>query len=60
MGLSFATAAGPRQRSHSQILVRLPQPGGPGPRIYKFMVQIYVLLIVIVTYNILNNISTAQ
>jgi hypothetical protein len=47
MGLSFAIAAGPRQCSHSQVLVpwdswphftvsdtRLPQPGGPGPRIY--------------------------
>jgi hypothetical protein len=46
-GLSFTIAAGPRQRSHSQIRVpqnswwyftlsdsRLPQPGGPGPRIY--------------------------
>jgi hypothetical protein len=45
-GLSF-TAAGPRQRSHSWVRVpqdpwpyftlsdsRLPQPGGPGPRIY--------------------------
>jgi hypothetical protein len=47
MGLSFTIAAGPRQRSHSQVRVtrdswpyfavsdsRLPQPGGPGPRIY--------------------------
>jgi hypothetical protein len=47
MGLSFIIAAGPRQRSHSQVLVprnswpnftvsdsRLPQPGGSGPRIY--------------------------
>jgi hypothetical protein len=47
MGLSFAIAAGPRQRSHSQVrdqrdsrphftvsYSRLPQPGGPGPRIY--------------------------
>jgi hypothetical protein len=47
MGLSFTTAAGPRQRSHSQVRVprdswphfpvsdsRLPQPGGPGPPIY--------------------------
>jgi hypothetical protein len=48
MGLSFTTAVGPRQRSnHSQVRVpwdswphftvsdsRLPQPGGPGLRIY--------------------------
>jgi hypothetical protein len=47
MGLSFTIAAGSRQRSHSQIRAprdswpyftlsdsRLPQPGGPGPRIY--------------------------
>jgi hypothetical protein len=47
MGLSFTIAAGPRQRSHSQVLVprdswphftvsdsRLPQPWGPGSRIY--------------------------
>jgi hypothetical protein len=47
MGLSFISAAGPRQRSHSRIRVprdswryftlsdsRCPQPGGPGPRIY--------------------------
>jgi hypothetical protein len=39
MGLSFTTAAGPRQRSHSRFRYftvsdsRLPQPGGPGPRI---------------------------
>jgi hypothetical protein len=46
-GLSFTIAAGPRQRSHCRIRVlrnswphftvsdsRLPQPGGPGPRIY--------------------------
>jgi hypothetical protein len=38
MGMSF-TVAGPRQRSHSQVHFtasdsRLPQPGGPGPRIY--------------------------
>jgi hypothetical protein len=46
MGLSFTIPAGPRQCSHSQIRVprdsrsdftvldsRLPQPGGPGPRI---------------------------
>jgi hypothetical protein len=46
-GLLFTIAAGPRQRSHSQVRVprdswpyftvsdsRLPQPGGPGPRIY--------------------------
>jgi hypothetical protein len=47
MGLSFTIAAGLRQRSHSRVRVprvswpyftvsdsRLPQPGGPGPRIY--------------------------
>jgi hypothetical protein len=47
MGLSFTIDAGPRQRSHSQVRVphvswprftvsgsRLPQTGGPGPRIY--------------------------
>jgi hypothetical protein len=47
MGLSFTIAAVPRQRNHSRVLVprdswpyftlsdsRLPQPGGPGPRIY--------------------------
>jgi hypothetical protein len=47
MGLSFTIAADPRQRSHLQVQVpwdswphftvsdlRLPQPGGPGPRIY--------------------------
>jgi hypothetical protein len=44
MGLSFTIAAGPRQRSHSQAQVprdyftvsdsRLPQPRGPGLRIY--------------------------
>jgi hypothetical protein len=47
MGLSFTIAAGPRQHSHSQVQVsldsrpqftvsdsRLPQLGGPGPRIY--------------------------
>jgi hypothetical protein len=46
MGLSFTVAAGLRQRSHYQDRVpqdsryfavsnlRLPQPGGPGPRIY--------------------------
>jgi hypothetical protein len=46
-GLLFTIAAGPRQRSHSRVRVpqdsrpyltilysRLPQPGGPGPRIY--------------------------
>jgi hypothetical protein len=46
-GLSFTIAAGPRQRTHSQARVlrgsrphftvsdlRLPRPGGPGPRIY--------------------------
>jgi hypothetical protein len=47
MGLSFIVNAGLRQRSYSQVRVprdsrpnftvsdsRLPQPGGPGPRIY--------------------------
>jgi hypothetical protein len=47
LGLSFTIAAGPRQRSHSQVQAlqdslphftfsdsRLPQPGGPGPLIY--------------------------
>jgi hypothetical protein len=47
MGLSFTNAAGPCQRSHSQVRVlrdswphfivsdsRPPQPEGPGPRIY--------------------------
>jgi hypothetical protein len=47
MGLSFITAAGPRQRGHSRARVpwdswpyfivsdsSLPQHGGPGPRIY--------------------------
>jgi hypothetical protein len=47
MGLSFTIAAGPRQRSHSRVRVprdswpyftvpnsRLPQTGGPGPRVY--------------------------
>jgi hypothetical protein len=46
-GLSFTIVAGPRQRSHSWVRdprdswpyftvsdSRLPQPGGPGPRIY--------------------------
>jgi hypothetical protein len=46
--LSFTVAAGHRQRSHSRVRVprdawpyftlsdsRLPQPGGPGPRIYR-------------------------
>jgi hypothetical protein len=46
-GLPFTFAAGPRQCSHSQVRVQrdsrpyltvsdsmLPQPGGPGPRIY--------------------------
>jgi hypothetical protein len=46
-GLPFTIIAGPRQRSHSRVRVsgdswpyftvsdsRLPQPGGPGPRIY--------------------------
>jgi hypothetical protein len=52
MGLSFTVAAGPRQRSHSQVRVpwdswpyftvsdsRLPQSGGPGPRIYILQEQ---------------------
>jgi hypothetical protein len=47
-GLSFTIPAGPRQRSYSWVRVprdswpyftdldsRLPQPGGPGPRIYS-------------------------
>jgi hypothetical protein len=46
MGLSFTIAADPRQRSHYKVRVQrnskhftvsdsiLPQPGGPGPRIY--------------------------
>jgi hypothetical protein len=47
MDLSFTIAASPRQRNHSQVRVpleswphfsvsdsRLPQPGGPGLRIY--------------------------
>jgi hypothetical protein len=47
MSLSFTIATGPRQRSHSQVRLRrdswpyftvsdsrLPQPGGPDPRIY--------------------------
>jgi hypothetical protein len=47
MGLSFTIAAGPRQHRHSRVRVpqdsweyftvsdsRLPQPKGPGPRIY--------------------------
>jgi hypothetical protein len=37
MGLLFTIAAGPRQQSHSLVRVldsKLPQPGGPGPRIY--------------------------
>jgi hypothetical protein len=46
--LPFTISAGSRQRSHSWVIVprdswpyftvsdsRLPQPGGPGPRIYK-------------------------
>jgi hypothetical protein len=46
--LPFKIAAGPRQRSHSQVRVpqdpqphftvsdsRLPEPGGPSPRIYN-------------------------
>jgi hypothetical protein len=50
MRLSFTIAAGPRQRSHSQVRVprdswphfsvsdsRFPQPGGPGPRIYEYI-----------------------
>jgi hypothetical protein len=49
MGLSSTIAAGPRQRSHSQVRVprqtwpnftvsdsRLPQPGGPCSRIYLY------------------------
>jgi hypothetical protein len=52
MGLSFTIADGPRHRSHSQVRVprdtwshftvsnsRLPQPGGPGPRIYILQEQ---------------------
>jgi hypothetical protein len=48
MGLSLTIVAGPRQRSHSRVRVlrdswpyftvsdlRIPQPGGPGPRIYS-------------------------
>jgi hypothetical protein len=48
MGLSFTITSIPRQRSHSWVRVprnswpyftvsdsRLPQPGGPGPRIYN-------------------------
>jgi hypothetical protein len=51
-GLPFTIAAGPRQRSHSWVRVprhawpyftfsdsRLPQPGGPGPRIYNPLEQ---------------------
>jgi hypothetical protein len=47
MGLPLTIARGPRQRSHSRVRVprdtclyfsisdsRLPQPGGPDPRIY--------------------------
>jgi hypothetical protein len=37
MGLSFSIATGLCQRSLSRVRVsdwRLPQPGGPGPRIY--------------------------
>jgi hypothetical protein len=47
MNLSITIAAGPRQRSHSQVRIprdprqyftasdsRFTQPGGPGPRIY--------------------------
>jgi hypothetical protein len=42
MILSFTIAVGPRQCSHSRVLVpyftvsdsKLSQPGGPGPRIY--------------------------
>jgi hypothetical protein len=50
--LSFTIAAGPRQRSHSRVRVLrdsspyftvsdspLPQPGGPGPRIYILQEQ---------------------
>jgi hypothetical protein len=52
MGLSFTINAGPRQRSHSRVWFpqdswpyftvsdsRLPQPGGPGPRIYILQEQ---------------------
>jgi hypothetical protein len=52
MGLQFTVAAGPHQRSHSQVRLlrdlwphftvsnsRLPQPGGPGPRIYILQKQ---------------------
>jgi hypothetical protein len=51
-GLSFTIAAGPRQCSNSRIRVernsrqyftvsdsRLPQPGGPGPRIFILQEQ---------------------
>jgi hypothetical protein len=53
MGLLFAIAAGPCQRSHSWVLVpcdsgpyftvsdsRLPQPGGPFPHIYILQEQV--------------------
>jgi hypothetical protein len=52
MGLSFTIAASPRQSRHSQVRVsrdsgpyftvsdsRLPQPGGPSPRIYMTQEQ---------------------
>jgi hypothetical protein len=52
MGLQFIIAAGPRQRNQSQVRLqrdswphftvsnsRLPQPGGPGPRIYILQEQ---------------------
>jgi hypothetical protein len=51
-GLPFIIAAGPRQRSHSWVWAprnswpyftvsdsRLFQPGGPGPRIYEYLLQ---------------------
>jgi hypothetical protein len=51
-GLSFTIAAGPRQSSHSLVGVprdswphftvsnsRVPQSGGPGPRIYQYILQ---------------------
>jgi hypothetical protein len=42
--MSFTIVAGPRQRSHSQVHFtasdsRLPQRGGPGPRIYEYIPQ---------------------
>jgi hypothetical protein len=48
MGLSFTTAAGPRQRSHSHVRVSRDSwphfTGGPGPLIYipkKRVAQLY-------------------